>query len=258
MPNTARLNLEYPAEYQDPWFQIFERFVNGLDAALYAGREDRNLILLGGGTVAWDATAEELSFSLDIVITSPQTGYAMSLSTAESPITIQDGQVLYVDLSRGATGAASLTPYVGNVVPSSNNAFMLAVRRGTIVYFRNGRGFADGDSGTLYIEPSAGAPISAVVRRQVAVQTNGDTWIGDGGATDSAAAQGSLSAGFTSAILTPGGVDVFYNNVLCHYTTGAPASINEWRWVTTGSPAPAIEIGAGSLAGDIVTVKYLS
>jgi hypothetical protein len=150
MPKTTRLEFEYPTEYQDPWFTIFERYVRSLDTTMYAHREDRNLIITGGGTVAWNSATELLTFTDDIVIISPITGYAMTLAATHSPITMLSGNMLYVNIPRGAVSPAVLEPLVGNTIPSSDNTVMIAVRSGTVIYFRNGRGFENGDSGFLY------------------------------------------------------------------------------------------------------------
>jgi len=151
MPNMTRLGLEYPAKDQRPWFDIFERWVSGLDASIYAHREDRNLIVEGGGTVSWNAPA--LSWTGSIYLVSPYTGYAMEIPVAQSPIDIADGQALYINMVRSLSGNTVVTAVVTSVLPSSNNAYMIAIRRGDTLYFRNGTGFDDGQSGPLYGPP---------------------------------------------------------------------------------------------------------
>ena len=92
------------------------------------------------------------------------------------------------------------------------------------------------------------------LRRQVEIQSGGDTWIGNG-ATESASSQSGLSTGFPEPIINPDAVEVYYNGSLARYVTGAPTAKDEWRWVQTGTPEPVIEIGSGSMAGDIVTIR---
>lgn len=251
MPKTPRLGMIYPQENQKPWFDLFTSFANSIDAALYASREDRNYILEGGGVVSWSAGV--LSWTESIYLASPYTGYRLELPTSESPVTINAGQFLYVLVTRAAGAVVTLEAKVSSVLPSSNDALLLAVRRGDVLYFRNGRGYNNGDSGPLYVV-GGGAGIAGWSRHQISIGTNGDTWIDELG---SAASQAALTGtGFTSALLAPGSVDVFYNTALCHYTAGVPSSINQWTWVITLSPSPVVRVGAGSLAGDIVTVKY--
>jgi len=130
--------------------------------------------------------------------------------------------------------------------------------------WRNGRGFGTGDSGPLYVTPGGGGGgvVTNFVRNQGLIGTNGDTWIGlsappPGGVLVSAPAQAGLAAGFSDVLLPPASIDVYYNNALCHYTAGVPASINQWTWVAGGGPPiKVVQIGAGSLVGDMVTVKY--
>lgn len=253
MPKTPRLEINYPQENQNPWFSVFADFSNAIDSALYASREDRNFIIEGGGTITWNAGTNSLSWTQDIFIGSPYTGYSLTLPIAQSPITINLGQFLYVLVTRAPGAIVTLQARVSSVIPSTNDALLLAVRRGDFLYFRNGRGFDDGDTGPLYTT-GASAPIIAFQRYKIAVGVNADIWVDEAG---TAATQGALGgSGFTDAIFAPNSLDVFYETALCHYTAGAPGSTSEWTWVTTGSPAPVIKIGAGSTAGEFVTVKY--
>jgi len=256
MSELIRTKLVYPTKGQARYFEIIKRFYEGIDGILYAHREDRNVILYGGGLLSWDSVAGTLTFNADIILLSPHKAYWETISQAAySPITVEDGEMIYVELTRSPGALIDLVPRVTNVLPQNDNAFMIAFRDGDILYIRNGRGFANGDTGPIY-NSAVDDPISGFTRKQVSIQVNGDTWIGAGGVADSAAAQIGLAAGFTLALMAPGSLDVCYNNALCHYTAGAPGSVNEWRWVIAGAPAPVIEIGAGSLVNDVVTVKY--
>jgi hypothetical protein len=120
-----------------------------LDTILYAHREDRNLILMGGGTVTWDATAGTLAWSSNFIIFSPHTGYHETISTAYSPLTVSDGSLVYVDLVRNPSGATAIVPYVSNTVPQSDNALLVLLRNGSDLYWRNGLVMQDGFSGTF-------------------------------------------------------------------------------------------------------------
>lgn len=253
MPNTPRMTWPYPSADQRPWFDIFERMIQLVDQSAYARIEDSSFMLMGGGTVSWDATTQLLEWSATIELITVQTG--AKLQIAAGSITLTEGQIFYVTVPRGTGGTVALTPYKGNVMPVSDDVVMVAIRRGDQVFFRNGRMLDDGESGTIYINSSTLGTISDFIRNQITVATNGDTWFGTG-ATASAASQGALSGGFDTAVMAPESVDVFFNNGLCHYTVNPPTSVNEWRWITSGSPQPVIQIGSGSLAGDKVTVKY--
>jgi hypothetical protein len=246
----------YPASNQWPFFDLISQFYNAIDRAVFAHREDKNILIMGGGTVDWTASTGVLDWTADIELFSPHTGFKMSIEPpAVGTFTLADGWVFYVQLTRQVGSNIVLTPQRATTMPKSDDVYLVAKRSGTQVFFRNGRAFNDGESGSIYISTSGGGAISGFSRIQATVVTNGDTWVGSG-APATAATQGGLSAGFTAAILDPGCVEVYYNNALAIYTPGGPAAADEWRWVTSGSPQPVVEIGAGSLAGDIVTVRF--
>jgi len=259
MPTTSRTSLKYPARGQEPWFDLFEAMLNQLDAMLYAHREDRNILIVGGGTLSWDATSNTLSWNAPIVLNSPQKGFQESV--AAGSIEIAESQVLYVDVSRNPGSNIALTARRAATVPNTDDGLLLCYRYGTSLWWRNGLRMEDTYSGPLYpAGGGGGGGISGFDRQTVAVATTGDAWVGGGGGTDTANAQGSLAGpiqgpGATAPLYPPDGVDVHLNNILVRWAA-APSGINEWTWVTTGSPAPVIQFGAGLTAGDVVEVKF--
>ena len=263
MPLLPRNGQAYPAQGQSRGFGILERLYKRFANIFYAHREDRNILLLGGGTLAWNAGTHTLTFSADIILRSPITGFNMVVSQATySPMTIYDGQAVYATLTRAPGATVQLTPVAANTVPSTDNSLLLCVRQGDFLIWRNGRGFDDGDSGPLY-NPAAGAtPVLGYHKYIITVATNGHTWMGlDGvGAEISSATQGGLTAGFADAIFVPDAVNVFFRNTLCHYTTDVTTkSPNYWRWVGGGAPANVIQLGSTGttpLLGDIVTIQF--
>lgn len=255
MPTTIRKSWSYPAKGQYPFYDVFSALVRSIDSSVYARQEDNNLVLTGGGTITWTLSTGALDWTADIILVNPYTGFTLTLEppSVGTFLLNANGWIFYAQVTRANGSNLILTPQRSTSLPKSDDAFLIAIRLDDSIWFRNGVVFHDGDSGGIGTEPGTG--IEGWTRIQSTVVTNGDTWVGVG-APATAATQGALSAGFSTAILAPGSVDVFYNNALCHFTSGAPGSVNEWRWVTTSSPAPVIEIGTGSLAGDIVTVKH--
>lgn len=69
-----------------------------------------------------------LTFEADIVIDSNDTGFINKIDVADSPITIADGESLYVILER--MHDTYLTPVVASAVPAVINAFRIATRFG--------------------------------------------------------------------------------------------------------------------------------
>jgi hypothetical protein len=134
----------FPSRDDDPWFDAFEDFVRAVDASGFAHREDRSLILTGGGTVSWNAGTSTLAWTEALQFVSPTTGFLMSIP-ADS-VTIANGELLYATLVRQALQTQTLSKAIANAVPSNDEAIMLCVRIGTRIYWRNGLMMNDGDS----------------------------------------------------------------------------------------------------------------
>lgn len=144
MANTPRMNWPFPNENQDPWYVALENFAKALDASGFASREDRQLILIGGGTITWSVTGSLLQWSAPIRVISPISGFL--LTVAAGAVTIEDGQALFVSLVRAPTMNRTVEARVENQVPQTDLAYILAARVGNNIYWRNGLSMGDGDS----------------------------------------------------------------------------------------------------------------
>lgn len=138
----------FPAENQDPWFDSFEDMVSAVDASGHAAREDRNVWMGGGGTVSWDATLSTLSWTEDLEIYSTEVGFLHTIPAGN--VSLQDGQLFYVDLVRRPTGNVTVSPTAASQVPSTDTALAIAIRRGDDIYFRFGAKIADGESFDIF------------------------------------------------------------------------------------------------------------
>jgi hypothetical protein len=126
----------YPAENRDPWFDDFESFVEGLDVSGYASREDRNIVIGGGGTISWDVGTSLLTWTSDILIVSPLLGFLLRVGSGS--VSLDEGQFFYAVIVRAPTGNTVLSVGVVNQVPSDDTSFVLAVRIGDRIHWRNG------------------------------------------------------------------------------------------------------------------------
>ena len=144
MQLSARTSIPYPDEYSEEWYSVFEQLIEALDGHHFAGFEDRNLFYSGGGTWAWDATSGLLSWSGTLRLNTPSTGLPQDL--VAGAITLVDGEMLVVDVTRGATVATSLSAGVDNVLNPDDAVLALCLRSGSKLYFRNGVILADGAS----------------------------------------------------------------------------------------------------------------
>lgn len=148
MTNTNKMLWPFPSKDSDPWFDGFESMTAAMDASAYSSREDRSILIDGGGTVSFTASTGSLTWSSAIVFLSPIAGFKLSLPAGAA--TLLDGQCLYVNLTRSPTGNISLAGLVAGSVPNTDSAMLLAIRDGSAVYFRNGAQIQDGQSKTLF------------------------------------------------------------------------------------------------------------
>ena len=153
MPDSPRMEWPIPTENQNPWYEAFVALVSAQDASAFAAREDRQIIMLGGGTVSW--TAPTLTWDAPISLTAPIEGFLWTIQAGS--VTIEDGQALYATLVRGPTANTAVAVAVGSQVPSSDQALVLAVRVGTRLYFRTGLSLASGGSASG-VSPAASDP----------------------------------------------------------------------------------------------------
>lgn len=192
---SPRMAWPFPAENEDPWLEAFQDFVRASDASAFAAREDRNLILMGGGTVTWNGTTGLLTWTAAIEFLSPGTGFLNQVPAGN--LTIADSQVIRGNVARALGANASMAVSAAGFALANDNSVLLAVRRGTQLYWRNGLLMANGDvvtnlgstqgagavtlagdvtgpSGTNVVEKIRGANVQAVA------PTNGQILIYDG------------------------------------------------------------------------------
>jgi hypothetical protein len=162
MPNTSKMIWPFPTKDSDPWYENFLSMVTALDASGYASREDRNIVLDGGGLVSFTASSGLLSWSAPIVLISPISPYKETIPAGL--VNLADGQFFYVNVTRAPTGSISLAPHVATQVPNTDDAYVIAVRDGSAVYFRNGARIGDGETSTLFASGGGGGETLEIVK----------------------------------------------------------------------------------------------
>ena len=148
MPNSDRMKWPFPAENQDPWYDAFRDMVGQMDASGYSAREDRQLIMAGGGLWSFDGAGDLLSWDDTLEVVSPIAGFRMEV--AAGSVDMEDGDVLYIDLTRAPSTNVTTSAVSASQVPSSDTAYVIAVRRGASVYFRHGFSIPSGSSRELF------------------------------------------------------------------------------------------------------------
>lgn len=145
--NSPRMQWPYPTREDDPWFDTFEDFIRANDASGFAAREDRSIIWAGGGTLTWTLSSETLEWTGVINVYSPIGAHLLQIE-ADSIADWADGEVVYVVLTRQPLENVTATLVKASQLPSTDNAMSLAVRIGSVIYFRTGISLGDGDTAT--------------------------------------------------------------------------------------------------------------
>ena len=160
MPLTSRIKIPYPSINKDNWYSDFKNMVESFDSVLFSAREDRNLIITGGGTVSFNIALDvgTLTWSANIEIFCPSTGFYGVV--APGSLLLDNSELFYVHLVRAPLSNATVTFITANDLSTSSqpdNAYLLGFRKDTLVYFRDGFIIGDGESGLLFEQTSLGA-----------------------------------------------------------------------------------------------------
>lgn len=251
VPNSSRMRWPYPSRDQDPWFDTFESMVSAIDASGYAAREDRELVMGGGGAVSFTASTGVLSWTEALDIYSTIRGNKLSLSAGS--VSLQDGELFYVDLVRSPTDNFLVTPVVAGRVPTSDTAYVIGVRVGTGVYFRFGTMISDGETVNIF-GAGGGAAFTDTYERHASFT------IPDGSSTTQEATVGcviypgsiiGLSAEITEAV-TAGTITI---NVKIGGVTSISTVLN-----TTYPSSRQVTVAAGTypvVQNDVLTVEVI-
>lgn len=158
MPFSTRMKWPFPREGQDPWFDPFNSMVQAMDTSGFASRENDAIALMNGGILAFNSSTGLVSWDGTIEVLAGLSGFVWQI--APSQISLQEGDVLFIDAPRAPTGNVVLSPKKASRVPNTDRAIFLAVRRGGVVFWRNGKVLVDGESIKLFEVSGGGAVIS--------------------------------------------------------------------------------------------------
>jgi len=215
----------FPAEDQDPWYNVFLSMVQAMDASGYAAREDRQLLLGGGGNVEFTASSGLITWNNDFLIFSTISGFLFTIPVGS--VTLADGQIAYTIVNRSPTGNATLAFTVADNAPNTDGALIFAIRNGSSVYWRNGSKSDDGVPGNIFAGGGGGG--------------------GGGNTLNGAYDQGGAGAGRTitadaDAVVINGASDA--NAVL---EIGKPGGTGDGIVVTQSGSGRAINVASGDV-----------
>lgn len=150
MATTPRMGWPYPNENQDPFWEAFVAFVEAQDASVFALREDRDLFLMKGGTVTFNATTGLVTWSAAMEMNSAVTGFKWSLPAGQ--VNLNDGDYIWVTLTHNPITNLNVSFSSGPLLPGADpdNPIVLGLRNGDRVYWRDGKVILDGQSLLLF------------------------------------------------------------------------------------------------------------
>jgi hypothetical protein len=154
MANTPRMGWPLVSEFRDPWIRDFNQLVTAQENSAFAAREDRHLIMRGGGTFTFSAIANTIEWEDVWEMLAAISGFLWRIQPPTSPIDLEDGETLYAELVRRPTNNVNVPVAAASQVPSSDAHIALAFRKGDKVYFRNGAVLDDGVPANVIENPS--------------------------------------------------------------------------------------------------------
>ena len=144
MSVSSRMQFPFPDSAKDPWFDDLTSFRDAVDISSFASREDRSIVVTGGGLFTFSSISGIVTWASIINILSPISGFLISISA--NNISLADGEVCYVNLTRYPVNNLTVTMQKASLIPSTDNAFIIAYRKNNILFFRNGVAINSGGS----------------------------------------------------------------------------------------------------------------
>jgi hypothetical protein len=139
------LQIPYPSEGQDPFYDTYLSQVEALDQVIFMNKLQNNLFVGGGGIIGFTPSSGLLYWTEDFVVPVFHFGKKMSipygpLGSIENPIrntTILDGYAIVLNIPYTMTGNVSVSMQVlSQLTPLNHQQWVMAWRLGTKVYFK--------------------------------------------------------------------------------------------------------------------------
>lgn len=147
----------FPTEFEEPYFATMRGYFTATDAADWALSENDNTTWDGGGNIAWDATSGILTWQTPIELKTHTTAFKAIIPGPPFPggeVTLQDGEVAFFQMPRLLTKDTNVTLRVGptTFLPGTrlHDLKLFAARRGTTVFFADGKSLKDGEVDFLF------------------------------------------------------------------------------------------------------------
>jgi len=138
MAATEKLQHPIPEQNRLEWYDQFLALTASLDEADFSSRDDRNVVIFGGGTFTFSESGR-VNWTQAVTFRHGSSGYNGILPLDDDTgITMEDGDWVYVDLVRGPAGEYPLTPYkTSGALPATNKAYAFMARLGDVLWIRH-------------------------------------------------------------------------------------------------------------------------
>ena len=155
---TPRLDLPYPQEREEPYYQTAKGNFVAVDAGVHANAENSQLQFMSTGILGWDAVGVDANTGLlfwvqDILVSAFSTTFKAKLAGPAS-IALQDNEVVFFVMPRVMTNTPTLQLYRSNRIFFEGTRLtdlrLFCARVGTTLYFYNGKSLKSGDTGLLF------------------------------------------------------------------------------------------------------------
>lgn len=152
MPQTPRLNIPYPDDFSDPWFEAFKNMKLQEDTVLHSLSENDNMQFMEGGDFSWSTGTNILSWSGELKVrsfTSPFEG-----TIAAQSFELEENDILFFQMFRSLTANFSISLQKGKVTSfgavRNSDLVVFAYRRNGVVYMPGQNSIVSGDLGPVF------------------------------------------------------------------------------------------------------------
>lgn len=149
---TPRNSYSYPTEREENYFPSIKAGYLAIDAADWSLADNDNFIYTGGGTFAWDAGTQILSWTDSILISGFSSPYFFEIESTS--FELEDGEILFYQAPRLLTQSLIVTLSRSNRIFKSgvrlHDLRLFAARVGDTIYFGDNSSLQDGQSGIIF------------------------------------------------------------------------------------------------------------
>ena len=138
---TDFLQLTYPDENCDPFYDQFVAFITESEAVMYMSKVLSNMWITAGGTRTWNSVGGIFTWTSDFIVPVPYWGYKITVPFGPDAATrtagLADGNLLIVSVPMSfQSNAVSNFQVVSKLDPNRNDQFVCGMRVGNALYLK--------------------------------------------------------------------------------------------------------------------------